>query len=112
MGFLQIPVNCSVEKLVNVMLEKGEGAVRIAESYRAEAKDIDTLTALAKRRLKLLRLDQDPSVSPSDYLTCLRRLVNVPPEVKHLFSDCKIRIAHEYGVDEAGWLNIAKDFSL
>eukprot|EP00891_Asterochloris_glomerata_P002188 jgi/Astpho2/2188/fgenesh1_pg.00040_%23_36_t len=113
LGFLLTAVNTPVAHILALVKSKGPEAAAVQRLLQRRKQALEELRTSVEQRLRLRRLQRDPSLDEQRFRTCCQRLLNKSMVLSNLMEGMSYRISHVNSVDPDGsFINLAWDFEI
>lgn len=97
----------------SVLQSKGPEAAAVQRLLQRRKQALEELRTSVEQRLRLRRLQRDPSLDEQRFRTCCQRLLNKSMVLSNLMEGMSYRISHVNSVDPDGsFINLAWDFEI
>ena len=97
----------------SVLQSKGPEAAAIQRLLQRRKQALEELRTSVEQRLRLRRLQRDPSLDEQRFISCCQRLLNKSMVLSNLMEGMSYRISHVNSVEPDGsFINVAWDWEI
>mmetsp|Transcript_25482 Transcript_25482/g.45278 ORF Transcript_25482/g.45278 Transcript_25482/m.45278 type:complete len:148 (+) Transcript_25482:136-579(+) len=111
MGVLCLSVECTADKLISLLMSRGDQAWHLHTQFLKDSRGEDELLLETKRKLKLSGLRKGNEVNDVQMKDCCQRFVRLPSNQRYVFEGMKLVVCDGYEVLDAGEIRIKWNWS-